>query len=500
MGKSIDLIGQTFGYLKVLYKSDTKVNGRPAWVCKCLRCGNIHITNAYLLRSGSVKSCGCLRADNWRASQDKITMEAKERHTIDLLDRRFDKLTVTRYIGDDKWECKCDCGNIVVRARHTLLYGNINKHSCTTCGQALPFLANIQGKIINNLEVLSYDTKLRKWLCKCILCGNTRYVSAGDIYKTKTCGCANTYRDGSSIEQEIYNYIGIPCDKHRRDLLGNSQEIDLYYSDYNVGIEVNGSIFHATLNSPFTNKPKKYHNDKFLNAKHNNIHLISIFDVDWKNNQGKIKAYLDHIFKSANDTRVYARKCDIRLVDKKDAMKFFDMYHIQGRTVFSTINYGLYYDNELISVMGFGKLRLQKQSDGNYELHRYCIKDGVSVIGGANKLLKAFERDYSPKNILSYSDNDYFVGSVYSKLGFKYIRQVTPRYYWCYGDIYLTRERCQLKILKVKYPKLYDEAISNNVNNKEDFIMTQLGFCKIYRSGNTRWEKTRGNNIVKSGI
>ena len=51
----------------------------------------------------------------------------------------------------------------------------------------------------------------------------------------------------------------------------------------------------------------------------------------------------------------------------------------------------------------------------------------------------------------------------------------------------LTREKCQVFKLKEKYPEMYEEAIKENANNKEDFIMRQLNYHKIYKAGNTRW-------------
>lgn len=487
VGRFVDLTGQTFNYLTVIAKSEEKIRNRPAWVCKCLRCGKTHITSTYLLKNGKVKSCGCLREDNWRVSQDKITAQAEQNHKHDLLGKRFDKLVVIKYLGNDKWECKCDCGNIVSRARSTLLYGT-NLRSCMICGRVLPQLTRYPGMVINNLKLIKYDVGSKKWLCECLLCGNTKLINSGDLSKTVSCGCRNIYKDGSALEQEIRQFINKDCDIHRRDLLGNMQEIDIFYPDLSIGVEVNGSAFHATVSSTYVDKPKLYHQNKFLLAKERNIHLINIFDVDWENNSEKIKMYLNSLFNPS--MKIYARKCLVKPIEKDLATVFCNQYHLQGSTRLSSINYGLYYKDELISVMCFGKLRMQKQKQDYYELHRYCVKDGISIIGGASKLLKAFEQDYSPKSILSYSDNDFFLGSVYEKLGFECKGQVTPRYYWCYGDKVLQREQCQLKKLKREYPELYIEA--SKVSNKEDFIMSHLGFCKVYRSGNTRWEKFKG--------
>ena len=150
-------------------------------------------------------------------------------------------------------------------------------------------------------------------------------------------------------------------------------------------------------------------------------------------------------------------------------------------------NYGLFYNDELYSVMIFGKPRLTKAESGEYELHRYCVKDGYTIVGGANKLHKAFVREYSPKYIRSYSDNDYFLGGIYPVLGYKFDSQSTPRYYWYLNGEEIKREHCQLKYLKKDYPDLFEEAVNKNAGNKEVYIMDKLGAFQVWRCGNTKW-------------
>lgn len=48
---------------------------------------------------------------------------------IDLTGQRFGRLTVIKYIGKSKWQCKCDCGNIVNVCR-----GNLRSHGTQSCG------------------------------------------------------------------------------------------------------------------------------------------------------------------------------------------------------------------------------------------------------------------------------------------------------------------------------------------------------------------------------
>lgn len=58
----LDLTGQIFGYLTVLYPLKDKKYGRNVfWHCKC-KCGNEIDANTSQLKSRSVSSCGCLKS------------------------------------------------------------------------------------------------------------------------------------------------------------------------------------------------------------------------------------------------------------------------------------------------------------------------------------------------------------------------------------------------------------------------------------------------------
>lgn len=72
------------------------------------------------------------------------------------------------------------------------------------------------------------------------------------------------------------------------------------------------------------------------------------------------------------------------MVKTKDKTKFLNENHIQGM-VGSSVNIGLYYNNELVSLMTFGKKRLalgnKKSNNDEYELIRFCNKLNTSVVG-----------------------------------------------------------------------------------------------------------------------
>lgn len=61
MSKFIDLTGQRFNRLTVIERAGSK-NGFAAWKCLC-ECGNITVVRSSHLKSGHIKSCGCLNRE-----------------------------------------------------------------------------------------------------------------------------------------------------------------------------------------------------------------------------------------------------------------------------------------------------------------------------------------------------------------------------------------------------------------------------------------------------
>lgn len=59
MGRRVDILGQRFGRVVVIEEANLRIERRLAWVCQC-DCGKITNLRSSSLRSGKVRSCGCL--------------------------------------------------------------------------------------------------------------------------------------------------------------------------------------------------------------------------------------------------------------------------------------------------------------------------------------------------------------------------------------------------------------------------------------------------------
>ncbi len=127
-------------------------------------------------------------------------------------------------------------------------------------------------------------------------------------------------------------------------------------------------------------------------------------------------------------------------------MLFLNENHLQGYTI-DKIRYGLYFNDELVSVMTFGKKRKSlgnKNNNSNeYELIRFCNKKYVTVVGGFSKMLNFFIKNNSPAKIETFADIRWSGinpnNTVYHKNGFKYINKTPPNYWYIKTDKYLNR-------------------------------------------------------------
>lgn len=288
-------------------------------------------------------------------------------------------------------------------------------------------------------------------------------------------GCPKCNRFNKK-ESSIFNFIRENYDgdiiQSNRNIL-NGKEIDIYLPQLKLAFEFNGLYWHSDIY-----KDRMYHVNKTKKCRDNGVNLINIWEDDWNHKQDIMKSII--LNKLGKSKKIFARKCSIHIVENKESREFLIKNHIQG-FIGSKIKIGLYYQNELVSIMTFGGLRKslgQKNKNESYELLRFCNKLGYSVVGGAGKLLKYFLNNYKAEEIISYSDNSRGYGNLYSKLGFDFVSETPPNYYWIVNGIRYHR----FNFRKDKLVKLgYDE------NKTEVEIMKQNGHSRIFDCGSKKW-------------
>ena len=263
------------------------------------------------------------------------------------------------------------------------------------------------------------------------------------------------------------------------------KEIDIYVPSKKVAIEINGCYWHSDKE-----KPKNYHVDKFVTCRDNGIRLIQIWE-DWMFNKPEIVRSILMSKLGYCTSTIYARKCELREVTNKDAIMFLNENHIQGRCN-SKYSYGLFYNNELVSLMTFGHNRgcvgnmcSKKSAESEYELLRFCNKINTHVVGGASRLLKHFIGTFHPSKIISYASCDISDGNLYKVLGFESDNKIT-RSYWYIDPRTFTRYHRS----SFTKSKIVERGIKESKGSwTETEAMDEAGYVRIYDAGQTKWVK-----------
>lgn len=337
-----------------------------------------------------------------------------------------------------------------------------------------------------NIKLLNYNTIRSNFLCnKCSTVFDNHPVTINHKIRIGSDPCikCNPPSLTSSIaENEFSDFVSTiysgEIKKNNRELFrGNPKfsEVDLYLPELKIAFEYNGLYWHSEIY-----KNPTYHIEKTQNLLANGIKLYHIWEDDWLYKKDIIKSMVSAIL--GNSTRIYARKCRVDYVTSAEYVKFSKENHLKGYSTASKV-IGLYYNDELISLMSFSKTRKLIDSSNSvyeYELIRSCTKMNYSVVGGASKLFNFFSNNIG-KSLVTYCDVSFspdLVSTVYNKCGMKYLKLTTPGYYWVIDGKRSNR-------LNWTKQKLIDSGYSPD--KTADEIMTGIGAYKIWDCGNYKF-------------
>ena len=358
-------------------------------------------------------------------------------------------------------------------------YGNISPMKSKVIQQKIANKYKLKYNNINILNVYLKTLEIKCDTCDEIFTISKTLFNHKNADNVKLCPRCNPPTI-STKEIEMQNFIH---DNYNSIILYNDKtilppyELDIYLPELKLAFEYNGVYWHNELN-----KEDNYHLNKTEECEKQGTQLIHIYEDDWLFKQNIIKSIILNKLGKTN-IKIYARNCEIKEIKNNQLVKeFLDENHIQGH-IGSKIKLGLFYKNELISLMTFGNRRIAMgkkfTNENEYKLLRFCNKLNVSVIGGASKLFKYFTNNYKSNKITTYADRSISNGNLYKILGFNFIKKTKPNYYYVINKKRVHRFNFRKDILiKEGYDK----------NKTEHEIMLERKIYRIYDAGNLKFE------------
>jgi hypothetical protein len=316
-------------------------------------------------------------------------------------------------------------------------------------------LNTLHNKMKNDNNFLRIDNVNNILEKNCEHCKSDYKISYSLFYKRRetnteictVCNLIDKHQSGKEIK--LYNLIKSLYDG---EIIQNfkigKQEIDIYLPGLSLGFELNGIYWHS---DKF--KSKNFHKEKSEFFLERGIRIIHIWEDDFDSKFNIIKSQIINLLGLSN--KIWARKCIVKEVTDTNSIRvFLDNNHIQGY-VNSNLKLGLYYNDELVSLMTFDHFEGRKKMNVNeWNLNRFCNKLEYSVVGGASKLLKYFIKNYDVKRIISYADRDWSKGDLYENLGFIKIGESKPDYKYLVNDKRVHKSNFKKSVTGISESKL----------------------------------------------
>lgn len=297
--------------------------------------------------------------------------------------------------------------------------------------------------------------------------------------------------NGSSDgEIEILNYVkslGFDAGK----LKTGFYEIDVFIAELKLGFEYHGLFHHSQFRAKaYKNK----HLEKLKFIEGDGIHLIQIFEDEWKLKREIVESRIKNVL-NLTENKIFARKCEIKVISNKEAKKFCYQNHLQGSED-AQVSIALVFENEIVQCMTF--IDINRRINGNkiypngiYENIRSCSKIGYNVVGGFERILKYFEENYSPKQIVSFADRNWSTmlkSPIYLKLGFDFVGSTEPAFFGMKSyQKRLHRGNFTKPKMRKMNPELFEGIPDKELTQEK--MMSMLGYDRVWNSGNLKFVK-----------
>lgn len=229
--------------------------------------------------------------------------------------------------------------------------------------------------------------------------------------------------------RQMLEKSGVEFQTNVRSVL-NGRELDIYIPSKNIGIEINGAYWHHDgRDYLFT-----LHQKTEL-AEQIGIHLLHFWDFEVNEKPEIVKSI---IFSKLGLLPITgARKFTVQKISPSQAADFLNNTHINGFAR-AKYHFALMRADKIHAVASFGRTRFER-TDG-FELIRFASTN--TIAGGLSKLIAAFKK-HETGRLITYADRRFSIGNAYKKIGFRFLKNTKPNYFYFRGSKRIQRQQAQ---------------------------------------------------------
>lgn len=313
----------------------------------------------------------------------------------------YGMLKVNRYFGDGKWECECKCGRTVIALGKYLKNGRI-----VSCGNHK--MEDLTGKTFGYWKVIKYAGNLR-WTCQC-KCGTVRDVLAQALKsgRSQSCGCGGIDVAANYREKMLAKYGDISINRANNprqpwqiELVTDKNKLRQYLIDFEAKNNRKPTITDLTrlLDTSFSPLAKLIHKFEFESL----VDLYGNFSMKELDLLNYIKQIYSGEIITRNREIIKPYELDIVIPEKHIAFEFNGNYWHSELAIEDKLYHSK--KTELCNKAGY---RLIHIFEYEWDSNKDKIKQYISDILTQPSILYAKDTEVS---LITKEQADEFIGS-----------------------------------------------------------------------------------------
>lgn len=269
---------------------------------------------------------------------------------------------------------------------------------------------------------------------------------------------------------------GLVVETNVRGLIGGQVEIDLWFPERRIGVEYNGIYWHSERGG----KDRSYHLDKYQRARSSGIHLVQVWEDDWRDRRDIVLSLLVSKLGGDKVTAVGARKCFHDYIGYSEANEFLNENHLLGGQRGSQYLGLRSPEGDLVALM------VTRKQGREWVISRYATSRRVP--GGFSRLLSRLVEHVEQAGggrVVTFSDNCLSEGDLYRLTGFTRDAELRPDYRYA-----VPVKGGHVRAHKFGYRKKRfesDPELFFDPNMTESELATANKLWRVWDAGKVRW-------------